>query len=485
MRIGIGKKIPKVRNGSKLNLLKSTTKAKFLFLWTGKFDGNNLLSDLDSSVITVTGKDFASSYIPSTSAATFAIPDNVTYKTADEDLFWNTSGTVLQKTTAQLVEFDYTRTLIKYSNNSPYNIQAIGILKTGEVLTATEIDEVHKYFRLWIYWSGVLNANGYIKGNRDITTKPVEVSAEIPQTQLNKVIITFDQNLNESIIPATTAFTLAGKTITNVAISTNKVTLTVSVNYAFSDSGITVSYTQPVSNPLRSNIGGVRADSFASLAVTNNILPAYGTDTVGWYDFTVGITKTGSLITNWADKLGSGRDLKQADTNKSPSLEATGVLFGGVDEFMKTDAFTYNQPATIYLVLNQKSWASVEAVFSGTGTTSAYLYQDNSALNPQFTLNSGVNLSSSAGTELALNTYGIVIITVDGANSEIRVNALTPKTGNAGTNNLAAIWLGCRGNGAGDRFSNIEYKEVICRKVADDTTTKTTIYNYLKSKYGL
>lgn len=483
---GIGKGLSPALKGSLLNCLKSTTKAKFLFLWTGKFDGDNLLSDLDSSVITVTNKDFATNYIPAISTATFAIPDNATYKTADEDLLWaNSGGVVLEKTTSQLVEFDYTRTLIKYSNNSPYNIQAIGILKTGEALNATEIDEVHKYFKLWLYWSGVLNANGYIKGNRDITTKPIQVSAEIPQTQLDKVVITFDQNLNESIIPATTAFTLAGKTITNVAISTNKVTLTVSVNYAFSDSGITVSYTQPVSNPLRSNIGGVRADSFASLAVTNNILPAYSADTVGWYDFAVGITKTGSLITNWADKLGSGRDLKQADTNKSPSLEATGVLFGGVDEFMKTDAFTYNQPATVYLVLNQKSWTSLEAVFSGTGTTAAYLYQDNGASNPQFALHSGASLAGNAGTELALNTYGIVIITVNGVNSEIRVNNLTPKTGNAGTNNLAAIWLGCRGSGSGDRFSNVEYKEVICRKVADDAPTKTIIYNYLKAKYSL
>jgi len=38
--------------------------AKFLFLWNGKYDGDNLLSSLDSSVITVTGREWVTRKIP-------------------------------------------------------------------------------------------------------------------------------------------------------------------------------------------------------------------------------------------------------------------------------------------------------------------------------------------------------------------------------------------------------------------------------------
>ena len=33
--------------------------------------------------------------------------------------------------------------------------------------------------------------------------------------------------------------------------------------------------------------------------------------------------------------------------------------------------------------------------------------------------------------------------------------------------------------------ANIEFKEAIFRKVADNSINETSIYNYLKNKYGL
>jgi len=143
---------------------------KVLFLWTGKFDGNNLLSDIDDTVITVTGKDFSTSYIPYTSAATFAVPDNATYEAADTDLMWfDGSGTPESVGIAELVGYDYERTIIKYDSASPHHVRAIMILKSGEVLTATEIDMLHNDFELWMFWSGVLNGYGVIKENRTLS----------------------------------------------------------------------------------------------------------------------------------------------------------------------------------------------------------------------------------------------------------------------------------------------------------------------------
>ena len=146
--------------------LPKTVKDKFLYLWTGKFSGDDLLSDLDSNILTTTGKDFSTTYIPETSTATFKIPNTSDFITADEDYIWYLSGTRRDVTITDLITYDFERTLVYYDNNSPYNIRAIGILKSGEVLSSTEIDIVHSYFRLSIFWDDIFNLYGYLKGNR-------------------------------------------------------------------------------------------------------------------------------------------------------------------------------------------------------------------------------------------------------------------------------------------------------------------------------
>lgn len=142
-------------------------KNKFLFLWTGKFNGNNLLSDLNADVITVTGKDFATSYIPEGSAATFKMPNTTDYQTADKDTIWfNSTATQRAETLTELIAYDFNRTFIDYEAGSPHNINKIGILKAGAILNNNEINELHKYFKLSIYWTNVLNVNGVLKANR-------------------------------------------------------------------------------------------------------------------------------------------------------------------------------------------------------------------------------------------------------------------------------------------------------------------------------
>lgn len=147
--------------------LSPATRSKFLFLWTGKFSGNNLLSDLDELILHVTGRDFPTNYIPATSTATFAIPNTDQFKNADIDNFWHSGATILQKTTAELVASDITRSIVKYSDIEPYHIWAIGILKPGETIDANEYDALSKYFWLhWLYF-GATNDYGHLKDNRN------------------------------------------------------------------------------------------------------------------------------------------------------------------------------------------------------------------------------------------------------------------------------------------------------------------------------
>ena len=144
-------------------------RAKFLFLWIGKFNGDNLKNDLGNDVITVTNKDFTTVYIPETSLATFAVPDNATYLGADgADDFWFDAANVLQqKTHADLIASTTLRTFVKYTDFEPYQVSAIGILKEGEVLTTADKIALNKYFKLWVqYWGISLMDSGYMKDNR-------------------------------------------------------------------------------------------------------------------------------------------------------------------------------------------------------------------------------------------------------------------------------------------------------------------------------
>ena len=113
---------------------------------------------------------------------------------------------------------------------------------------------------------GILSA-GVIKANRVITSIPVPVSAEVTSDDPDKVVITFDQLLNEASIPATTAFALAGKTISDVDVSGATVILTVTVAYDYGDTP-TVNYSKPLTDMLKAVIGGASVASFVDLSIT-------------------------------------------------------------------------------------------------------------------------------------------------------------------------------------------------------------------------
>ena len=177
----------------------------FEFLWiAGNFDGDNLLSSLDTDVLTVTGKDFSTDYIPVTSAATFAIPDTATYKDADTDNFWHTGATILQKTVTQLITTDNNRTFVKYADEAPHHITAIGILKQSVTLNDAQKDRFSGFFWLWLYYFGVFNDYGHLKENRPVeedpycaafravydswTTKPSEAVATAMDTMVRALV---------------------------------------------------------------------------------------------------------------------------------------------------------------------------------------------------------------------------------------------------------------------------------------------------------
>ena len=95
---------------------------------------------------------------------TYQAPNTAPYQTADTDYIWfKTDVSQRTTTTAELIGYDFTRTIVKYANTAPYAIEAIMIL-SSDVDTAKMRDD----FDLSVWWSNVLSAYGNVKGNRGV-----------------------------------------------------------------------------------------------------------------------------------------------------------------------------------------------------------------------------------------------------------------------------------------------------------------------------
>lgn len=146
-------------------ILSASLKAKFLDLWGVSSDGS-LYNIIGSDSLTINNKDWSGNYIPYDSSATFNIPNEAAFINADADdnLWYN--GSIQDVTVSNLIGVDWTRTFVKYANNSPYNITLIGILKAGETLTDADKNQLSSYFSLYFLYFGIWNDNGYAKQNR-------------------------------------------------------------------------------------------------------------------------------------------------------------------------------------------------------------------------------------------------------------------------------------------------------------------------------
>jgi hypothetical protein len=115
----------------------------------------------------VTGASDSLTVGGSAGSYTFQAPNTTPYKNADTDYIWFKTDETLRTTTeAELVGYDFPRTLVKYDNTTPYAIREIIILKAGATLTTAEENLLRDYMELSIWWSDVLSAHGVVKGNR-------------------------------------------------------------------------------------------------------------------------------------------------------------------------------------------------------------------------------------------------------------------------------------------------------------------------------
>lgn len=98
---------------------------------------------------------------------TFQVPNTAPYIAADTDYIWfKTDASQRTTTTAELIGYDFSRTIVKYLDVSPYTLEEVIILKSGQVLTTDEMNKLRDYAHLSTWWDGTLSLYGYTKGNR-------------------------------------------------------------------------------------------------------------------------------------------------------------------------------------------------------------------------------------------------------------------------------------------------------------------------------
>ena len=194
-----------------------------------------------------------------------------------------------------------------------------------------------------------------------------------------------------------------------------------------------------------------------------------------WTRFNQGITVTGSGVSQWDDQSGNGNHLKQATDTNRPSKEADGsILFDGVDNFLKADAFTLVQPEAIYILFKAITWVAGDKVIDGNANSSGTIYQVGTT--PSISLYAGTALSE---VDLTLGSYGIISAVLNSTNSVLQLNNDSPITGNAGAVNMGGVTLGSLATGT--QYSNIQVKEVLVYSAAHDAATRAKVINYLQS----
>jgi hypothetical protein len=394
--------------------LLTITEEHFLFLgYYSKISNGRMPNELDNDYLEVSGSVGSESY---------TCPNTQAYLDADSsDYVWfKTDGERRSATTVDLQAWDFEGTVVKYGDTYPNQISIIAILKQGYSLSEEELNILFESFELPTLWNNSINSYSHLKDKDmigiglgliwgqntrlpDVSTIPYVTTAVITDTVNTKVVITFDNALKEDSVPAPAAFTIAGKTITNVAVSGFTCTLTVSVAWDSTDV-VTVSYTVPGSNQLKAAATNAKTLSFADQVVTNN---AYALEAV-------------SLITRMTAAGSTPDSTRRALINTTIKAAKLKAFWAKLD-FL----YTFAAHADSCAVLN---WKSASYTCSKTSTPTFATDRGYTGNGSTYRLSSGFNPSTAGGNWTQNSaTIGAYVRTTN-VNDEVEVGGTSTVT---------------------------------------------------------
>lgn len=216
--------------------------------------------------------------------------------------------------------------------------------------------------------------------------------------------------------------------------------------------------------------------------------------TKAWYVYDTAVSVTDNYVTQWNDISGNDYHLLPYATDGSagtvdnrPGWHTTnGITFDGTDDAMRVTISGWTTFGTIYAVIRPVTWAANDVMFGYSGTGSVRVAQKGTTPNILLTHASGDSPAISTWT---LNTTGILVMHVDGAN-DLATLALNGGTAVENTTDMAGFTSGGVLLGAThaaypalQRWGNVAIYEIIYRDQIDSGATLTAIYNYLNAKY--
>lgn len=201
--------------------------------------------------------------------------------------------------------------------------------------------------------------------------------------------------------------------------------------------------------------------------------------TAGWYDFTDLFYVSRDIynfVSQVRDKSGNFRHFNQLIVNAQPILGVDGITFDGVNDFLKTDPFTLNQPEIIYAVFKENTWTDLDTILDGNAGNTMRLYQRTAS----GTLRILTGTSNVDNNTSVVNTFQIVTAMFNSTNSFLQINNRTKVAGNAGTGNAGGLTVG--GSNITGNYANVTFKELIIRQ---DLSDYDNIKLYLSRKHGI
>ena len=116
-----------------------------------------------------------------------------------------------------------------------------------------------------------IGAVEYITAAAD-TTAPTVSSAVVSNSTPTVVTLTMSEAMDTGSVPAASAFTVSGHTVSSVAIAGSTISLTCSAAFAYGEAARTVAYTQPGTNNARDLATSPNLlANFTARAITNNV----------------------------------------------------------------------------------------------------------------------------------------------------------------------------------------------------------------------
>lgn len=170
------------------------------------------------------------------------------------------------------------------------------------------------------------------------------------------------------------------------------------------------------------------------------------TGMVGWYIPSISgdVGLSGTNVIRISDHTGLGHDLTNYTALNGGFIETLNgldvVRFDGNSRYLKTAAYTLNQPCQFAWVGKLNAWVVSKRLMDGDATDASTLTC--TSTSPDLGANAGAGLSPIGG--LDVGTYGMMSVLFNGANSHICYGAGF-LYGNAGANNPGGFTLASPG----------------------------------------